>query len=627
MKKLEEIKNGRKLKEFSDNELRELCDEIREFLVSSVSKTGGHLASNLGVVEATVAMHSVFDFPSDKLIFDVGHQSYVHKLLTGRMDLFDTLRKHNGISGFPKANESEYDVFNSGHSSNSISVALGLKRALELSEDEKTKKSVKSKVVAFIGDGALTGGMAYEALNDAGRSNSNIIIILNDNEMSISENVGGIALHLAKIRTNRKYLILKSKISNFVKHIPIIGSIIYKAVSNLKRPLRNIVTGRRNNIFEALGFYYAGPFDGHNVVDLKEELLAISTLKKPCVVHIVTKKGMGYKYAEESPDLYHGVKQFDREHKLEKKTGTDFSSVFGKKLVDLAEKNHKIAAITAAMPDGTGLCLFKEKFPERYYDVAIAEGHAVGLSAGLSIGGMVSVFAVYSAFLTRGFDQLLTDVCGMKLHVVFCVDRSGLVGEDGETHHGVFDIAYLNLMPGITVMSPASFHELSCMLEDAIEKYNSPVVIRYPKGSEKEIVTKYEKLRNCCYQDKKAQVLTEGKDITIISDGPMCADALIAAEKLLEKGILAEVINLRFIKPLDEETVLKSVQKTGKCAVLEDGGFYGGIHTVISSITGMKVLGINTGDKFVSHGSVEELKKELKMDGESVCERIIKEYF
>ncbi len=621
MKKLEEIKNGKSLKEYSDNELRQLCEEIREFLIDSVSKTGGHLASNLGVVEATVAMHSVFDFPSDKLIFDVGHQSYVHKLLTGRMDGFNTLRKYNGISGFPKSNESEYDVFNSGHSSNSISVALGLKRAFELSGDKK------SKVAAFIGDGALTGGMAYEALNDAGRSKSNIIIILNDNEMSISENVGGIALHLAKIRTSREYLVLKSKVSNFVKNIPFIGNIIYKAVSNLKRPLRNIVTGRRNNIFESLGFYYAGPFDGHNVGELKEKLSAVSTLNRPCVVHIITKKGKGYKYAEEFPDLYHGVKEFDKTHKLEKKNSLDYSSVFAKKLIDLAQNNKKITAITAAMPDGTGLKAFAEKFPERYYDVAIAEGHAVGLSAGLSIGGMVSVFAVYSAFLTRGFDQLLTDVCGMKLHAVFCVDRSGLVGEDGETHHGVFDIAYLNLMPGLTVMSPSSFNELRCMLEDAIEKYNSPVVIRYPKGSEKEIVTKYENLENYCYQDKKAQVLKEGSDISIFTDGVMCADALIAAEKLSEKGILAEVINLRFIKPLDEETILKSVGKTGKCVVMEDGGYYGGIHSVISTLTGKKVLCVNTGDNFVSQGSVEELRKELKMDGESVCERIIKEYF
>ncbi len=620
MNKLEEIKNGKNIKEYSDNELRELCGEIRQFLVESVSKTGGHLASNLGAVEACVAMHSVFDFPSDKLIFDVGHQSYVHKILTGRADKFDSLRQFGGISGFPKVNESEFDVFNSGHSSNSISVALGIKRACELSGDKKTK------VIAFIGDGALTGGMAFEALNDAGRSKSDIIIILNDNEMSISENVGGIAHHLAKIRTNRKYLVLKSKTAEIVKSLPFIGNIIYKVVSAVKRPLRNIVTGHRNNIFESLGFYYAGPFDGHNVAALKDELSTVSTLKKPCVVHIITKKGMGYKYAEEHPDLYHGVKQFDISETLSGKKGTDFSEIFGKKLEKLAEDNKKIAAITAAMPDGTGLKEFSKRFPERYYDVAIAEGHAVGLACGLAIGGNIPVFAVYSAFLTRGFDQLLTDVCGMKLHTVFCVDRSGLVGEDGETHHGVFDIAYLNLMPGLTVMSPASFNELENMLEDSVCSFDSPVVIRYPRGAESDKAASYIS-RFGDLSGKKSVVLKEGTDISIFTDGIMCGDALEVAEKLSEKGIEAEVVYLRFLKPLDFDTIKKSAEKTKKCVVMENGGHYGGIHATISSLIGEKVISVNTGDEFVCQGSVERLKKELGMDSESVYNRIVKEYF
>ncbi len=618
MGKIEEIKNGKNIKEYSIKELRELCAEIREFLISTVSETGGHLASNLGAVEATVAMHSVFDFPDDKLVFDVGHQSYVHKILTGRADGFSKLRKYGGLSGFPKNNESEYDVFNSGHSSNSISAALGIKRALELSGN------FKSKAVAFIGDGALTGGMAYEALNDAGRSKSNIIIILNDNEMSISENVGGVAKHLAKIRTSRRYLSIKIKTAKLVQAIPIFGKPFYNIISTLKRPLRNIVTNRKNNMFEALGFYYAGPFDGHNVEELKNAFSSVSTIKKPCVVHIITKKGKGYQYAEEYPDLYHGVKKFDKSEKLVKKEGNDYSAIFGNALVKLAENNDKIAAITAAMPDGTGLNGFKCRYPERYYDVAIAEGHAVGLAAGLSIGGMVPVFAVYSAFLTRGFDQLLTDVCGMKLHCVFAIDRSGLVGEDGETHHGVFDIAYLSLMPNLTVMSPATCNDLEYMLKSALEDYNSPCAIKYPKGIEHEILKKYD---NNNTEKGKAQILREGKDITIFADGSMCANALMAAEMLSLNNIDAEVVNLRYIKPLDKDTVIKSFEKTKKCAVVENGGYYGGIHMMISSLICDKVLAVNTGDSFVCQGSVDELAVELKMDAKGIADRIIKEFF
>lgn len=612
----ENIINNKNIKDMNTDELNRLSEEIREFLIDNISKTGGHLASNLGAVEATIALYKVFDFPCDKLIFDVGHQSYVHKILSGRIDGFSNLRGYKGMSGFPKREESEYDVFNSGHSSNSVSAALGLKRAMKL-------KGENGKVIAFIGDGALTGGMAFEALNDAGRSSAGIIIILNDNEMSISENVGGIAKHLAKIRTSKKYYRIKRKTAEFFESIPKIGKPVKKFISDMKKPIRDIVAKKHNNIFEQLGFYYAGPFDGHNIKELTEAFSSVSTLDRPCVVHIITKKGKGYKFAEDEPDLYHGVKKFDKNKKIERKEDENFSNVFGNALVALAEKNKDIVAITAAMPDGTGLVNFKNKFPDRYYDVGIAEGHAVGLCAGLSIGKAVPVFAVYSAFLLRGYDQLLTDVCGMKLHCVFCVDRSGLVGEDGETHHGVFDIAYLMLMPDITVMSPATYEDLRFMLESAVSDYNSPCVIRYAKGKEDEIFKKYAKTP----QKGKAQILKEGTDVTIVCEGTMCANALKTAELLEKDGILCEVVNLMYIKPMDTSTVISSIDKTKKAVIMENGGRNGGILSFISTLTDAKIIGVNTGDSFVSQGSTEELMKELCMDSESVAERIKKELF
>ncbi len=613
-KLFEKTKNYQNIKNMSVSELETLCTEIREFLLDSVSQTGGHLASNLGAVELTVALHKSFSFPDDKIIFDVGHQSYVHKILTGRAEGFANLRKLNGISGFPKRTESEFDTFHSGHSSNSISVALGLKRGLEQQGDN-------SHVIAMIGDGALTGGMAIEAMNDAGREKNNIIVILNDNEMSISENVGGISHHLAKMRTSPLYLRTKGTVSTVFSKIPWLGSHLYNAISDFKTGFRNMMFG--SNIFEELGFYYAGPFDGHDVKGLCKVFEQLKDVDKPMVIHVLTKKGKGYSFAEERPDLFHGVKPFDVKVGISAENHKNFSKAFGTTLETMAAENKKIVAITAAMPDGTGLSDFRYKFPERYYDVAIAEAHGAGLAAGLSISGMVPVFAVYSSFLQRAYDQLLTDVCGMNLHCVFAVDRAGIVGEDGETHQGIFDISYLTSMPNMTVFSPATYHDLDFMLKEAINDYDSPCAIRYPKGTEDPEVAKLEQK----YQPGKAQILVPGKHVSIFCDGTMISEGLKATQMLKEQGVSAELINLRYIKPLDFDTIATSLQKTKRGVVMESASRYGGIYSMLSGFTALPLLSVSVPDCYVPHGSVEELLSLLKMDGESVAEKIMEEFF
>ncbi|MBE7019452.1 MAG: 1-deoxy-D-xylulose-5-phosphate synthase [Ruminococcaceae bacterium] len=602
------------IKKMSIAELETLCGEIRSFLIDSVSETGGHLASNLGAVELTVALHRTFSFPKDKLIFDVGHQGYVHKILTGRAKKFIRLRKLGGISGFPKVSESEFDTFHSGHSSNSISVALGLKRGLEQQGDD-------SHVIAMIGDGALTGGMAIEAMNDAGREKNNIIVILNDNEMSISENVGGIAKHLAKMRTSPIYLRTKGGVSSFFSKIPWIGKGLYKFISTFKAAFRNMIIG--DNIFEELGFYYAGPFDGHNLKGLCKVFERLKDIDKPMVIHVMTKKGKGYLPAEERPDLFHGVKGFDVKTGIPTPSAKNFSTAFGEALVELGETNKKIVALTAAMPDGTGLTPFWQKFPDRYYDVAIAEAHGAGLSAGLAISGMVPVFAVYSSFLQRAYDQLITDVCGMNLHCVFAVDRSGIVGEDGETHQGVFDISYLTAMPNMTVFSPATFADLRFMLQEAIEEYDSPCAIRYHKGGESKEVCELEQP----YERGKAQVLVEGKHVSILCDGSMAEEGLKATKLLAEQGVSAELINLRYIKPLDWETISNSLKKTKRGVVMENACQNGGIYSMLTGATTVPLLSVSIPDCYVPHGKVEELFKMFQMDGESVAKRIMEEFF
>lgn len=608
------------VKNMKAEELENLCVSLREYIVENISNTGGHLASNLGSVEAIVAIHKSFNLPYDKVVFDVGHQCYVHKILTERYEKFKNIRQFGGISGFPKTEESEYDIFNSGHSSNSISAALGIKRGLELNGD-------KSNVIAFIGDGALTGGMAYEAMNDAGRSDSKIIIILNDNEMSISENVGGIAAHLSKLRTSISYIKAKKRVTYLLYKLPYIGKFIYKIVSRCKKLLRNFVSKNKNNIFEDLGFYYAGPYDGHDIKTMTRAFNTAKWIDKPAVIHIVTKKGKGYSFAEKRPEIYHGVKSFDINKGIENIGTQCFSNVFGHELVLLAEENKKITAITAAMPDGTGLGEFKNKFKSRYFDVGIAEGHAVGLAAGLAIGGSIPVFAVYSPFLLRGYDQLLTDVCGMNLHCIFCVDRSGITGEDGETHQGVFDTAYLKPIPNLTIFSPATYSDLKRMLKSAVYDYNSPCAIKYPRGTENSLVKEYEEKCGTDFSDKKAVILKEGTDISIYCDGISAGDALSASLLLEKDGVSAEVVNLRFLKPLDENTIIESYKKTKKAVCVESGVLIGGICADISAVIKSDILSIGVGDYFIPHGSVEQLKYMLKIDGKSIYEKIKKEFF
>ena len=612
MKLLDKIKDYKNLKGLSFPELELLAEEIRELLIKTTSDTGGHLASNLGVVELTIALHKAFSLPKDKIVFDVGHQSYVHKILSGRHENFSTLRQFGGISGFPKAAESEFDVFNSGHSSNSISVALGITRALR-------NKNDNSKVVAFIGDGALTGGMAYEALNDAARSNLDIIIVLNDNDMSISKNVGGMSKYLSKIRTSKIYRAARDKISLFIRKIPLIGKGLYKFISRIKEFFKNILIN--DNFFEELGFYYTGPFDGHDIKSVYKAFNKAKLLNRPVIIHTITKKGKGYNPAEKRPSDFHGVSAFDINTGETPLSRDSFSAVFGDEIIKIAEKNKAVTAITAAMPQGTGLSKFKGRFPYRFYDVAIAEGHAVGLAAGLAIGGSIPVFAVYSTFLQRGYDQLLTDVSGMNLHCIFCIDRAGLVGEDGETHHGVFDISYLTSIPNMTVMSPATYDDLRFMLNSAVNDYASPVAIRYPRGGEVLSDCKAELERG------KAQILQSGDDITLICEGKMVETGLKIAELLKEKRICAEVINIRYIKPIDKDTVIGSINKTKKAVVLESNNLYGGLFSIISCLTRERMISVSIPDIFVEHGNVKELHKILKMDEQSVFERIIKEFY
>ena len=480
-------------------------------------------------------------------------------------------------------------------------------------------------VISFIGDGALTGGMAYEALNDAGRSDSRIIIVLNDNEMSISENVGSMAKHLANLRMNSSYLKIKKSTSAIISKIPFIGKPIYKFISTLKKFIRYILTKKNSNIFENLGFYYAGPYDGHDIKKLIKAFSTAKTVNKPAVIHIVTKKGNGYEKAEMNPELYHGVKPFDVSLGMNVDNQNNFSAVFGNEIINLAKSDNRIVAITAAMPEGTGLKNFKEQFPERYFDVGIAEGHAVGLASGLSIGGSIPVFAVYSSFLLRGYDQLLTDICGMNLHSIFCIDRSGITGEDGETHHGIYDTAYLTLIPNLTVMAPSTYSDFKRMLDYAVNNYNSPCAIKYPRGSQDLTASFYEDKAKDRFMFEKAVVLREGTDVTIICEGSETGEALKTAELLEKEKISAEVINLRFLKPLDKETIIESCKKTKKTIVCESGTK--SIYNEICTFAEGKICSVSVPDMYVSHGSIDILKKVLGLDAQGIYNKLKKEFF
>ena len=614
---LKKINGPEDLKKLNVSEKQVLAEEIRKEILEVVSKNGGHLASNLGVVELTIALHSVFNTPDDKIIWDVGHQCYTHKILTGRKEQFSTLRKLNGIAGFPKVCESEYDTFNTGHSSTSISVATGMARAKKLMGDDQTK------VIAVIGDGSMTGGMALEALNDAGSSKTNIIVILNDNEMSISKNVGGIPLFLSKLRGRKFYSKSNERVKKFMLQVPVIGNPTVKIVKKIKDAIKQILLP--NMFFEDIGFTYLGPVDGHNIDKLESILETSKKISGPVLVHVITKKGKGYKFAEETPENFHGVSSFDlKTGEKIKKSGKDYSKVFGEKLVELAEKNEKIVAVTAAMKDGTGLKSFSEKFPDRFFDVGIAEQHAIGMIAGMAKEGLKPVLAIYSSFLQRGYDQLVHDIALQKLPVVICIDRAGIVGNDGETHHGIFDLSFLSSIPNLTVMAPKDFEELKNMLEFAVN-FNGPILIRYPRGGENHKFT-----RKLSIKLGKAELIRQGKDITIIGIGKTVGKAVEVAELLKKQNINSEVINARFLKPLDEKFIVKSIKKTGRVATIEDNTLKGGLGSSVIELVNkfnlqnIKVETFGYDDCFVPHGGTEELEKIYKQDVESIANQLAK---
>lgn len=613
MKYLDKINSPAELKQLKQSELPILANEIREYIIESVSKTGGHLASNLGVVELTIAMHYSLNAPDDKIIWDVGHQSYIHKILTGRKSEMSTLRQLKGLSGFPKRAESIYDCFDTGHSSTSISAAMGMARARDLKKEDY-------EIVAVIGDGALTGGMAFEALNDAGRSNTKLIIILNDNEMSISKNVGGLSRYLSKVRTDTRYLSTKKDVEKILNNMPIAGGKVKAFLKRFKDAVKQIVVP--GMLFEELGLTYMGPVDGHSIDDLLAAFKTAKNIEGPIIMHVVTKKGKGYRFAEQRPNEYHGVSPFDIEtgKNLKESSVPSYSDIFGKKLCEIAENNESVVAITAAMTDGTGLTNFARKFPKRIFDAGIAEQHAVTMAAGLAANGMVPVVALYSSFLQRAYDQVIHDVAIQNLHVVLAVDRAGLVGNDGETHQGVFDESFLMQIPNMTVMSPADYRELESMLEFAINEIDGPVAIRYPRGSLKKYVGgSYKKI-----EKGKGVVAEEGSDVTIAACGKMVVTALHVREILKEQNIDAEVVNLRFIKPFDDSLLLKSVKKTKKAVIIDEAVPWGSYALSIKSIIqdDAKVLIKTLPDEFISHGSVEELLKENKMDPKSIADDI-----
>ncbi len=611
-KVLDRINSVKDLRKLSIEEKEKLAEEIRKVLLDVVSENGGHLASNLGVIELTIALHSVFNTPKDSIIWDVGHQTYVHKILTGRKDKIASLRRLNGIAGFPKTSESDFDCFNTGHSSTSISVALGMARANKI-------EGKSDKVIAVIGDGALTGGMAQEALNDAGASNADITVILNDNEMSISKNVGGITYFLSKLRTKKFYTNTNNRVKRVLQKIPRIGKPFVKLVQKLKRGVKQIFIQKM--YYEDIGFTYFGPVDGHDLEKLESILNTSKTISGPVLIHVVTKKGKGYKIAEENPDKFHSVSSFDVETgELKKEKKDDYSKIMGNKLVELAKKDEKIVAVSAAMIDGTGLKELKKQFPNRIFDVGIAEQHALGMAAGLAKKGLKPVVPIYSSFYQRAYDQVIHDICIQKLPVVMCVDRAGIVGNDGETHQGIFDMAFFSLIPNITIMSPKNFAELEKMLEFAVN-LNEPVVIRYPRGCEGKI--KFDK----CDDIKlgKAEVIKKGKDLTIVAIGKMVERAVEVSDILKEQSIDCEIINARFVKPLDYNTIERSIRKTKNVITIEDGILKGGLGSSVMELINeykiedvfVKMYGYD--DVFVQHGSVEELEKLYGLDAKSIA--------
>lgn len=616
MKLLEGINSPEDVKKLNISELESLALEIREFLIEKVSKTGGHIASNLGVVELTLALHKVFNTPKDKIIWDVGHQSYVHKIITGRKDKFETLRSSGGISGFPKVKESPHDAFNTGHSSTSISAALGIAKARDIKKEDYS-------VIAVIGDGALTGGMAFEALNDAGRSLNNLIVILNDNEMSISKNVGGLSRYLSKIRTEPFYFKVKEDIDIILNKIPAIGKSAAKALSRAKGTIKYMLMP--GMIFEELGFKYFGPIDGHNLVELSSVLSRAKKIKGPVLIHVCTQKGKGYTYAEEKPQRFHGIAPFEVETgELLVNSGGGYSDVFGRELVKIAKEDEKLVAITASMTHGTGLEEFSKKYHDRFFDVGIAEQHAVTFAAGLAQNGLKPVVAIYSSFLQRAYDQILHDVALQNLHVVFAIDRAGIVGEDGETHQGIYDLSFLTHIPNMTVLAPADYNEFTAMIDFAVKEYCGPVAIRYPRGRGAESIG-----TDLPIKQGQGVRMCEGDDITIVALGNMVETALKVESMLRNQGISSDVINSRFAKPLDEKLIVNSVLKTKRIVTIEDNTIVGGFGSRVLELINRKDIYAKTKicgfpDHFITQGSRNDLIRMNRLDPESITNEIIK---
>lgn len=615
-KTLDKVNNIDDLKKLDKSELPNLASDIRAFLIENVSKTGGHLAPNLGVVELTIALHYVFNSPADKIIFDVGHQCYVHKILTGRKNKFSTLRKLNGISGFPKTRESKHDIFNTGHSSTSISSALGIATANKLN-------GKKDFAIAVIGDGALTGGLAFEGLNNAKIDDTNLIVILNDNQMSISPSVGNLSNYLNQMRSNSLYTNSKAKIKNILERIPLIGNAIIHLVENSKNALRHALLPN-SVMFEQFGFTYLGPIDGHNLNDLTKILERAKSVRKPVLIHIVTKKGKGYKPAEDRPDVFHGVGKFDAESgKINTSSSVSYSKRFGDELIKNAKSNDKIVAITAAMPKSTGLYEFSKEFPNRFFDVGIAEEHAVSFASGLASQGFIPFFAVYSTFLQRAYDEIIHDIALQNAHVVLAIDRAGIVGADGETHHGIYDLSYLSHIPNMTIMAPKDGNELAKMMDFAIN-YNGPVAIRYSRDGYADSLTD---VAECEIELGKAEILHTGKDLTIVAIGKTVATALEVSKILEKKKISAEIINVRFLKPLDSDTIMNSLRKTKRIITIEDNVITGGLASAIQNlIINEKDILFKKffayPDEFIKHGSTSEIEDEFGLSAEKIAKKI-----
>ncbi len=616
---LERINQPNDIKTLSPAELELLAGEIREFLIEKISKTGGHLASNLGVVELTMALHLTFDLPKDKLVWDVGHQSYTHKLLTGRRAGFEELRKYGGMSGFPKRKESSCDSFDTGHSSTSISAALGYAQAREILDGDDF-------VIAVIGDGALTGGMAFEALNNASRLESNLIIVLNDNNMSISENVGGLSRHLGNLRTADAYRDLKTGVTNSLNRIPRYGERMVERIRRTKSGIKQLLIP--GMLFENMGITYLGPIDGHDIDGMVRTFREASRVDGAVLVHVLTQKGRGYPPAERHPSRFHGTDAFEIETGLpsKKRVKANYTDVFSTVMRKLGDRDEKVVAITAAMADGTGLKRFRNMFPQRFFDVGIAEGHAVTFAAGLAAAGLKPVCAVYSSFLQRAYDQILHDVCIQDLPVVFAIDRAGLVGSDGETHQGIFDLSYLSSIPNLCIMAPKNKWELSDMIKYAVD-FAHPIAVRYPRGEAYDGLKEF----RAPIVYGKSEVLYEESEIALIAVGSMVKTAVAVRQYLKEAGYQCTLVNARFVKPLDEELLLSLAGEHRLLATLEENVSNGGfgervIHLLSQCSASARVISIAIADEYVEHGNVDILRKETGIDAESIVKRLVAEY-